>query len=117
MFPKKNVIKINHTATHLDSCFTVLNKNIFYSKTYINSLPNNLKNDYIITTIEDILGDTDPNNALNLLIIDKNIITTNTPEFEPMRIKLMDMGYNVLTIKFNNLLEEGGGIRCLTQWL
>jgi N-dimethylarginine dimethylaminohydrolase len=34
-----------------------------------------------------------------------------------MRIKLMDMGYNVLTIKFNNLLEEGGGIRCLTQWL
>jgi N-dimethylarginine dimethylaminohydrolase len=117
MFPKKNVIKINHTATHLDCCFTVLNKNIFYSKTYINSLPNNLKNDYIITTIEDILGDTDPNIALNLLIIDKNIITTNTPEFEPMRIKLMDMGYNVLTIKFNNLLEEGGGIRCLTQWL
>tara|TARA_B110000259_G_scaffold131401_1_gene148253 strand:- start:6263 stop:7006 length:744 start_codon:yes stop_codon:yes gene_type:complete len=117
MFPKKNVIKINHTALHLDCCFTVLNKNIFYSKTYINSLPNNLKNHYTISTIEDILDDIDPNNALNLLIIDKNIITTDTPEFEPFRIKLNNIGYNVFTIKYNNLLEDGGGIRCLTQYL
>jgi N-dimethylarginine dimethylaminohydrolase len=67
--------------------------------------------------IEDILGDTDPHLALNLLIVGKNIITTDTPEFEPFRVLLIHMGYKVYPIKYNNLLDEGGGIRCLTQWL
>ena len=35
----------------------------------------------------------------------------------PFRILLEILGYNVYTIEYYNLLEEGGGIRCLTQWL
>tara|TARA_B100000780_G_C21003043_1_gene401351 strand:- start:165 stop:926 length:762 start_codon:yes stop_codon:yes gene_type:complete len=117
MFPRKNVIRINHTLIHLDCCFTVLDNNIFYSRQYVKSLPKNLKKDYSITVIEDILGDIDPHLALNLLIIGKNIITTDTPDFKPFRTLLKHMGYTVYPIKYNNLLEEGGGIRCLTQWL
>ena len=117
LFPNKTFIKINHSAIHLDNCLTVIDNTIFYSKTYIKSLPNYLRKNYNIVVIEDILGDVDPNLATNLLIINKNIITTDTPAFEPFRIILKLLDYNVITIKYNNLLEEGGGIRCLTQFL
>ena len=117
LFPNKNFIKINHSALHLDNCFAIVNNTIFYSKTYIKSLPNNLKNDYNIQVLEDIISGNEVNSAANILIINKNIITTDTPAFLPFRIILKAMGYNVFTIKYNNLLEEGGGIRCLTQFL
>jgi N-dimethylarginine dimethylaminohydrolase len=116
-FPHKNIIKINHNTLHLDCCLTIVDNIIFYSKTYIKCLPNNLKKNYTIIVIEDILCNCEPNLATNILIINKNIITTDTPEFKPFRILLTLLDYKVYTIKYNNLLEESGGIRCLTQWL
>ena len=75
------------------------------------------KKNYTIIVIENILYNCEPNLATNILIINKNIITTDTPEFKPFRILLTLLDYKVYTIKYNNLLEESGGIRCLTQWL
>tara|TARA_R110001592_G_scaffold132832_7_gene347701 strand:- start:9442 stop:9645 length:204 start_codon:yes stop_codon:yes gene_type:complete len=53
----KNVIKINHTKIYLACCFGVLKL-----------LPNNLKNDYVITMIKDILDDAFPINAFQLML-------------------------------------------------
>lgn len=117
IFPKKIFINIYHSAIHLDCCFTVIDKFIFYSRKYIKRIPKFLHEKYFIINIDEILCTKNTNLATNLLIINNNIITTDTPEFKPFRILLEILGYNVYTIKYYNLLEEGGGIRCLTQWL
>ena len=39
------------------------------------------KKNYTIIVIENILYNCEPNLATNILIINKNIITTDTPEF------------------------------------
>lgn len=117
MMPNKLFIKINHSAIHLDCCFIIIDKYIFYSSKYIKKLDDYLYKTYIVIKIEDILCNSNTNLSTNLLIINNNIITTDTPEFKPFRILLEILGYNVYTIKYYNLLQEGGGIRCLTQWL
>jgi len=119
-FKNKKSVMICHNALHLDCCFCVLNNDIIiYSHRYIKGLPKFVQQNYECICIEDIIqnDEVDVILAANILIIGNNIITTDQKEFHPFRQFLRQLGYNVFEIKYNKLFLEGGGIRCLTQWL
>ena len=59
----------------------------------------------------------EPNLGTNLLIIGNNIITIDIKKFYKFYDFLKTMGFNVILIPFFNLWKDGGGIRCLTQWI
>lgn len=118
-FPKKNIIKINHTALHLDCCFCVLpKKNIVYSTRYIKSLPTAIRSEYNVRTVEEFIGDSvNSNLATNVLIIKNTLLAIDMKKFSKLYDYFESLGLNVVTIPFYNLWKDGGGIRCLTQWI
>tara|TARA_B100001758_G_scaffold238798_1_gene242376 strand:+ start:5834 stop:6649 length:816 start_codon:yes stop_codon:yes gene_type:complete len=118
-FKNKNVFKINHKALHLDCCFCMLKNNvIIYSKKYIKKFPSKLKNKYRVFYVEDyIKKNTDPNLATNILIINNYIIVADLNKFNKFYDFLSTFGYKIIKIPFYNLWKDGGGIRCLTQWI
>jgi len=117
-FPNKNIIKIKHTALHLDCCFCVLpNNNILYSKKYIKKIPSAIKN-YKINLVEDFIDKgVNPNLATNILLINKTILAIDKIEFFGVYEFFVSLGLDVILIPFYNLWRDGGGIRCLTQWI
>lgn len=118
-FPHKFIHEINHRALHLDCCLSVLhNKVLIYSSTYIKSLPEKIKLRYTCIKLEDILKKhINVNLALNFLVISKNIITSYNKKFKELYNFLENMHYTLYFIKDYKLAYEGGGIRCMTQWL
>jgi N-dimethylarginine dimethylaminohydrolase len=118
-FPNKNIIKIKHHALHLDCCFCVLpNNTIIYSKKYIKSFPSYLRKIYNIKYIEEfITKDVDSNLATNLLLIGNNIITADFKQFYNFYNYLRLLKFNVILIPFYDVWKDGGGVRCMTQWI
>jgi N-dimethylarginine dimethylaminohydrolase len=118
-FKKKEIIKITHHALHLDCCFCVLPNNlIIYSKKYIKSFPSFLKDRYKVHCIEEFMKEGEETNlATNILIIGKNIIAIDRKKFYKFYKFLQSMDFNLILIPFFNLWKDGGGIRCLTQWI
>ena len=118
-FKQKKIITITHKSLHLDCCLCILHNNILiYSKKSIGKLPSQVESKYMCLDLETILGEKiDTNLALNFIIINKDIITAYIAKFKPLYDFLELMGYTVHHIKFYNLHELGGGLRCLTQWI
>ena len=118
-FKKKEIIKIKHHALHLDCCFCVLpNQVIIYSKKYIKSFPSILRDRYKVYCIEDFMKDGEETNlGTNLLIIGNNIIAIDRKKFYKFYQFLESMDFNIIRIPFFNLWKDGGGVRCLTQWI
>lgn len=118
-FKNKKIIPVLHKSLHLDCCLCILHNNILlYSKKSISKLPSQLESNYMCLDLETILGEKIGTNlALNFIIIKKNIITAYSTKFKPLYDFLELMGYTVHHIKFYNLHELGGGVRCLTQWI
>lgn len=119
MFPKYEIIPIKHRALHLDCCFSVMpNDHLLYSKKYIVSLPQKVRKRYVCKKVEDLISDSaDPNLATNNLIVGNNVITTDQGKFKNVRRYIRELGFNVIELKFGTLWRQGGGPRCLTQWL
>ena len=115
MFKHKNILAIQHNSLHLDCVFSVLNnKTILYNKNYIN---NTLKiNNYKTRDISKYVDNKNPI-SLNFLVIGNNIVCSNLIEKEDLQMILQNMNYRVWTINTHNLWKEGGGIRCMSQWL
>tara|TARA_B100000902_G_scaffold112836_1_gene114077 strand:- start:1397 stop:2188 length:792 start_codon:yes stop_codon:yes gene_type:complete len=118
-FPNKNIIKINHSALHLDCCFCILpNNTIIYSKKYIKSFPSLLRKKYTVTCVEEFINkNTNPNLATNLLIINNTILAADLTKFHRFYNYLESQGFHVILIPYYNIWKHGGGIRCLTQWI
>jgi len=118
-FKNKNVVTIPHKSLHLDCCLCILHNNIIlYSKKSISKLPSQIESKYMCLDLETILGEKiNTNLALNFIIIQKNVITAYNAKFKPLYDFLELMGYTIHHIKFFNLHELGGGVRCLTQWI
>lgn len=116
LLPNKRIIKINHTALHLDCCFSILpNKMILYSKKYIKKLPYFCYKNFRCLNIDNIiLGDT--NLSRNFLFLDKNtILVDNQYRFKNVRKLLKKLGFEIIIINLKNMWKYGGSIRCLTQ--
>jgi len=118
-FKQKKIITITHKSLHLDCCLCILHNNIIlYSKKSVGKLPSQIESKYMCLDLETILGEKiDTNLALNFIIINKDIIVAYNSKFKPLHDFLELMGYTVHHIKFFNLHELGGGVRCLTQWI
>lgn len=116
LFPMKNIIPVSHTDMHLDCVLTVVFPNtILYSKkrTYIEE-----HNKYIKKyTLHDIDDETDGILVTNFLIIGDNIIHSNRKENKRVISILQNLGYTIHIVDINELWKEGGGIRCMTQWI
>jgi N-dimethylarginine dimethylaminohydrolase len=108
-----NIIPIYHTALHLDCIFTVLNNNkIIYDKNYIIDL-SNIPNYYETLNIRII---SNSNISCNLILVGNSILIAE--DNNEKLIKLLEiLNYNVIPIKYYNLGKEGGGVRCMAQWL
>jgi N-dimethylarginine dimethylaminohydrolase len=115
----KNIITVNHTALHLDCCLCVLPRGeLFYSSTYISTLPQCLNDYYKVIDINEVLKHKVKSDlAANILVVGNNIICTDQAKFKPLRKLWRSLGYNVIEIKYGTLWRFGGGIRCLVQWL
>tara|TARA_Y100000992_G_C21270001_1_gene496139 strand:+ start:271 stop:1092 length:822 start_codon:yes stop_codon:yes gene_type:complete len=118
-FKNKHFVIIPHKSLHLDCCFCILHNNIIiYSKKSIGNLPLQVKSQYLCLDLETILGENiNTDLALNFLIIRKDIITAFNNKFKPLYAFLELAGYNLHYIQFHNLQSNGGGVRCLTQWI
>ena len=118
-FKNKEFITLPHKSLHLDCCFCILHNNIIiYSKKSLGKLPLQIESQYMCLELETILGEKiDSNLALNFLIIQKDIITAYKHQFQPLYSFLELAGYKIHFIKFHNLQSNGGGVRCLTQWI
>ena len=116
IFPNKKIIKINHTALHLDCCFSILpNKIILYSKKYINNLPYFCYTNFNCINVDDIIvGDT--NLSTNFLFLDKNtILIDNQYRFKNVRKLLKKLDFEIIIVNLQKMWKYGGSIRCLTQ--
>jgi N-dimethylarginine dimethylaminohydrolase len=116
LFPMKNIIPVSHTDMHLDCVLTVVFPNtILYSRkrTYIEE-HNKYINKY---TLHDIDDETDGILVTNFLIIGDNIIHSNRKENKRVISILQNLGYTIHIVDINELWKEGGGIRCMTQWI
>ena len=118
-FPNKKIIKIVHHALHLDCCFCILpNNTIIYSKKYIKSFPSILRETHKVKTIEEFIDKkTNPNLATNLLIINNTILAIDLEKFHRFYDYLKSLGFKVILVPFYNIWKDGGGIRCMTNWL
>ena len=98
---------------HLDCIFTVLNNNkIIYDKNYIIDL-SNIPNYYETLNIRII---SNSNISCNLILVGNSILIAE--DNNEKLIKLLEiLNYNVIPIKYYNLGKEGGGVRCMAQWL
>lgn len=116
---KKKIIRIRHHALHLDCCFCVLPNNIIiYSKKYIKSFPSILKEKYKVYFLENFMDkNEEPVLGTNILVINKNILVLDQKKFYKFYQFLESLGYRIIRIPFYNLWKDGGGIRCLTQWI
>jgi len=118
-FPHKKFIQVSHKALHLDCCFCILHNNIIlYSRKLIPDIPSYITSNYLCLEIETILGEKiDCNLATNFIIVNKDIITAYNRSFKPLYDFLELAGYKIHYITFHGLHKQGGGIRCLTQWI
>lgn len=116
---KKKVFVIQHTALHLDCCFTILKNNtLIYTSKYIKNLPLEICKKFTCIRLEDILPEVEETNlALNFLIVNNNIIISKKKQFSRLRTFLRKLGYKLILIDFNNDVLLGGSIRCFTQWI
>ena len=115
LFPMKNIIPVIHKDMHLDCVLSVVSPNtILFSKkrTYIEHCENIKK-----YTLHDIDDETDGILVTNFLIIGDNIIHSNRRENHTVIYILKSLGYNVHYVDIEDLWKEGGGIRCMTQWI
>lgn len=114
LFLNKKIIKINHTALHLDCCFSILpNKVILYSKKYIHELPSFVSNHFYCINIDNLLKG-EPNLATNFIFLDKNTILIDN-RFKPIHKLLESFGFKLIIVNLQNIWKYGGSIRCLTQ--
>lgn len=118
-FKNKKVFEIKHSALHLDCCLSILDeKVIIYSNKYIKSIPNEIKKEYTCIILEEILDKrVDTNLALNYVLVGRNIVTAYNKDFNDLYDFLRMMKYNIHFINDYRLYHEGGGIRCMTQWI
>ena len=116
VFPNKRIIKINHTALHLDCCFSILpNKMILYSNKYITDLPSFCYKNFNCINVDNmIVGDT--NLSTNFLFLDKNtILVDNQYRFKNIRKLLKKLDFEIIIVNLQKMWKYGGSIRCLTQ--
>lgn len=116
-YPIKTIF---HRALHLDGCFAVLGKRVFYSPQYIPKLPEWIyKHHFEVVSLEDVLGnDVDHNLATNFIQTGpKELIISDYREFSPFRKLLRRLGYRLRLVNTNRVRNFGGSIRCLTQWI
>ena len=114
-YKKKKIINIKHSALHLDCCFMVLDNIVFYSKKYINKLPEYIHNNYKIILLEDLISDT--NLSTNVIKIKNTILISDNYKFYKFRKYLKYLKYNLIEINTDILMSLGGSIRCASQWL
>ena len=114
----KKCFRIEHSALHLDCCFTLLKNNIIiFSKKYIQKLDQNIKKKFKVFILEDIIDTKNTNLALNFIIIGNNIIISNHKRFSKLRQFLRKLGYKLHLVNFKYDYLLYGSIRCFTQWL
>jgi N-dimethylarginine dimethylaminohydrolase len=115
----KKTFVIQHSALHLDCCFTLLKNNtLIYTSKYIKNLPFEICKKFNCIRLEDILpGVEETNLALNFLIVNNNIIISKKKQFSSLRTVLRKLGYKLILVDFNNDILLGGSIRCFTQWI
>lgn len=115
LFPMKNIIPISHTDMHLDCVLSVVFPNtILYSRKRTHIEHNKYINKY---TLHDIDDETDGILVTNFLIIGDNIIHSNRRENKKVVNILENLGYTIHIVDIKELWKEGGGIRCMTQWI
>ena len=115
IFTNKNVYQIKHNSLHLDCIFSVINnKTILYVDSQITAFtkPNNYKS----IPVDNLINKDNPI-PLNFVIIKNNIICSNLINNEKLLQYLESKNYRVIPINVYNLWKEGGGIRCMTQWI
>ena len=115
-FKQVNFIAVRHTDMHLDCVMTVVKNTIFYSKRRVNvmDLRPIVSKGYDLIDIDD---ETDGILSTNILILGDHIFHSDRIQNTSMIRHLSSMGFNIHTIPFGRLWEEGGGVRCLTQEL
>ena len=117
-FPEKTVVTIRHKALHLDCCFCVLNRTtVLYAKKYISYLPRAVTDQYRCYDIESMTGTKMTNLATNIVLVGKTVVAAYDSKFEGLYRFLRGRKYKIELIDFHGLEEEGGGVRCLVQWL
>lgn len=117
-FPEMTVVTIRHKALHLDCCFCVLNRStVLYAKKYISYLPKAVTDKYHCYDIESMTGTKMTNLATNIVRIGKTIVAAYDSKFEGLYRFLRSRKYKIEFIDFYGLEKEGGGVRCLLQWL
>ena len=115
LFPMKNIISIIHTDMHLDCVLSIVKSNtILYSKKRAYIKHNDYMKKYTLHNIDD---ETDGILVTNFLIIGNNIIHSNRKENKTVLNILKTVGYSIHYIDIDALWKEGGGIRCMTQWI
>lgn len=115
LFPMKNIIPVIHTDMHLDCVLSVVSPNtILFSgkRTYIEHSECIKK-----YTLHDIDDKTDGILVTNFLIIGNNVIHSKRKENKKVIYILRSMGYIIHYVDIKELWKEGGGIRCMTQWV
>lgn len=115
LFPMKNIIPVIHTDMHLDCVLSVVSPNtILFSgkRTYIEHSENIKK--YTLHNIDD---ETDGILVTNFLIVGNNVIHSKRKQNKKVIYILRSMGYTIHFVDIEDLWKEGGGIRCMTQWV
>jgi N-dimethylarginine dimethylaminohydrolase len=113
-YTKKRIINIKHSALHLDCCFMVLDKLVFYSKKYIKKLPKFIYDNYKIIILENLISDT--NLSTNIVRIKNTLLISNNRKFYNLREYLKHIGYKLIEINTDTIMKFGGSIRCASQW-
>lgn len=117
-FPEKTVVTIRHSALHLDCCFCILNRStVLYAKKYITYLPKAITDEYNCYDIETIAGTRMTNLATNMVLIGGVVVTAYNPELEDLYRFIRRKKFKIEFIDFYGLEQEGGGVRCLVQWM
>ena len=113
-FKQVNVVPVRHNDMHLDCVMTVVKNTIFYSRRRVNESDLRAIVGYDLIDIDD---ETDGILSTNILIIGDHIFHSDRIQNTTIIQRLSAMGFNIHTIPYGRLWEEGGGIRCLTQEL
>ena len=116
IFPTKNIIPVIHKDLHLDCVLSVVSLDtILYSgkRTHIDYSEYIKK--YTLYDIDD--DETDGILVTNFLLIGNDVIHSNRRENKKVVDILKDLGYTVHFVDIKELWKEGGGIRCMTQWI
>ena len=114
-YTKKRIINIKHSALHLDCCFMVLDKYVFYSKKYIKKLPKFIYDNYKIILLENLISNT--NLSTNFVRIKDTLLISDNDDFYNLRKYLKYLGYKLIEINTDSIMKLGGSIRCASQWL